>query len=232
MRVTPEIPEFMRTLLTGLLLVVFGGCTPSKNQYSPKKAAGPPVGNAEQGKPLYAVCSACHGAQGQGNAALQAPSLANLDGWYLYRQMMNYKKGIRGNASDTLGEQMKAVTAGIGDSIQIAHVAAFIETLSPVHFANTSGGDIKKGERIYQTICGSCHGAGAKGNELMNAPRLNGLEEWYLKRQIKNFQDSVRGSHPDDKLGAQMMAMAALLKSDEALDDVVAYIQSTSSSTE
>jgi cytochrome c oxidase subunit 2 len=64
----------------------------------------------------------------------------------------------------------------------------------------------------------------------MNAPRLNGLEEWYLKRQIKNFQDSVRGSHPDDKLGAQMMAMAALLKNDEALNDVVAYIQSTSSS--
>jgi len=220
----------MRILLTGFLLIAMGGCTPSKNQDSPKKPAGPSAGNAEHGKPLYAVCSACHGAQGEGNAALLAPSLANIEGWYLYRQMMNYKKGIRGIARDTLGQQMKAVMAGMGDSIQMAHVAAYIESLSPVHFASTAAGDIKKGERIYQTICGSCHGAGAKGNELMNAPRLNGLEEWYLKRQIKNFQDSVRGSHPDDKLGAQMMAMAALLKNDKALNDVVAYIQSTSSS--
>jgi hypothetical protein len=31
----------MRTLLTGLLLIAIGGCTPSKNQDSPKKPAAP-----------------------------------------------------------------------------------------------------------------------------------------------------------------------------------------------
>lgn len=218
----------MRVLLSGFFLIVIAACTRPSEQDSPQEAAGPPVGNAVLGKPLYAVCSACHGAQGEGNKALQAPSLANLEGWYLYRQLINYQKGIRGNTMDTLGQQMVAVAAGVGDSTQLAHVVAFIETLNPAAMSEAVSGDVKKGERIYQTICGSCHGAGAKGNEMMNAPRLNGLEEWYLKRQIRNFQDSIRGRHPDDVFGAQMISMANLLKNDEALDDVVAYIQYTS----
>ena len=32
---------------------------------------------AEQGKPLFAVCGACHGAEGKGNAALGAPNLTD-----------------------------------------------------------------------------------------------------------------------------------------------------------
>ncbi len=61
----------------------------------------------------------------------------------------------------------------------------------------------------------------------MHAPRLNGLEPWYLKSQITKFKTSLRGAHPDDVYGAPMVPMMALLKDEQAIDDVIAYIQST-----
>ena len=35
--------------------------------------------------------------------------------------------------------------------------------------------------------CMTCHGADGMGSEGINAPRLAGMEEWYLKRQLENF---------------------------------------------
>ena len=45
----------------------------------------------------YKTCAGCHGAQGEGNASLQAPSLVNLDSWYLKRQIENFRSGVRGD---------------------------------------------------------------------------------------------------------------------------------------
>ena len=87
-------------------------------------------------------------------------------------------------------------------------------------------GDIKKGKRTYETICGSCHGQAARGNEKLNAPNLNGLDDWYIKRQVYSFKNGIRGTHPEDVLGAQMIPMMALLTNDQAVDDVIAYIRS------
>jgi cytochrome c553 len=116
------------------------------------------------------------------------------------------------------------------DSIAISHVVSYIKTMPPVGLPSLIKGDVRKGERTYQSVCGSCHGPGAKGNEKMNAPRLNGLDDWYLKHQIIKFRNSMRGSHPADKLGAQMVPMVALLPNEEAIDDVIAYIRSTTPS--
>lgn len=187
-----------------------------------------PSGNPEEGKALYVTCKTCHGVAGQGNRKLHAPALANTDSWYLYRQLMNFNKGIRGYiTTDTLSLQMAAMAKTLKDSIAILHVVAFIKTMPEVELPSIIKGDIKKGERTYQSICGSCHGPGARGNEKMNAPRLNGLDDWYLKDQIGKFKNSIRGAHPADKLGAQMVPMVALLANDQAVDDVIAYIRST-----
>ena len=52
------------------------------------------------------------------------------------------------------------------------------------------------------------------------------LDAGYLKSQMQNFQQGVRGTHPDDKYGKQMKMMSNSLPSDKDLDDVIAYIQS------
>ena len=140
---------------------------------------------------------------------------------------MNFRKGIRGYLSaDTHGVQMAAFASTIKDSVSIGRLIAYIEAMPEAPVLNTLKGDVKKGERTYQSICGSCHGAKGKGNEAMNAPRLNGLDDWYLKRQILNFKNSLRGAHPEDIYGAQMVPMATLLKDDQSINDVIAYIRS------
>ena len=44
-------------------------------------------GDAAKGKAAYAICLACHGADGMGNKALNSPSIAGLSTWYLERQL-------------------------------------------------------------------------------------------------------------------------------------------------
>ena len=58
----------------------------------------------------------------------------------------------------------------------------------------------------------------------MNAPRLAGISDWYLVTQLKNFKQGIRGAHPQDLYGPQMMSMAAILADDRATTDLVAYI--------
>ncbi|NQX90189.1 MAG: cytochrome c oxidase subunit II, partial [Halioglobus sp.] len=57
---------------------------------------GRPPGDPAAGKALFATCTACHGAKGEGNPDMNAPGLAGLPDWYVTRQLEYYKKGIRG----------------------------------------------------------------------------------------------------------------------------------------
>jgi cytochrome c553 len=213
-----------------IILLCCVSCT-SKTNHSPLKeisASAPQKGDIEKGRVLYRTCSTCHGESGEGKVRLHSPALANLDSWYAYTQLKNFKKGIRGYLSqDSTGVQMAMMAQALKDTTEMQDVIAYIETFADVKLVASTMGDIKKGERTYQTLCGSCHGPGGKGNELMHAPRLNGLDPWYLKSQIIKFKTSFRGVHPDDVYGGPMVPMMALLKDEQAIDDVIAYIQST-----
>ena len=65
---------------------------------------------------------------------------------------------------------------------------------------------------------------GGDGRWGTNAPRLAGMPDWYLVRQLENFKARVRGGHPQDIYGDQMHMMANLLIADGSINDVVAYI--------
>jgi cytochrome c553 len=58
---------------------------------------------------------------------------------------------------------------------------------------------------------------------------LNGLNDWYLARQLANFRNGTRGSHAGDTYGAQMRAAAAVLPDESSIQDVVSYINSLQS---
>jgi cytochrome c oxidase subunit II len=105
-------------------------------------------------------------------------------------------------------------------------VALAITALVSTYSAGTlAAGDIERGKTLY-TTCGACHGQNAEGMEALNAPALAGQEEWYTIRQLKNFKDGVRGSNPRDTYGMQMAPMAQVLPTDQAIEDVAAYIRS------
>jgi cytochrome c oxidase subunit 2 len=50
------------------------------------------------------------------------------------------------------------------------------------------------------------------------------MSDWYLVTQLKNFKQGIRGAHPKDPYGPQMVSMAAILPDDQAAKDLVAYI--------
>ena len=85
---------------------------------------------------------------------------------------------------------------------------------------------LQRGYQVYKEVCAACHGVDGKGNEALGGPRLAGQDDWYLVRQLKNYRQGLRGYDPKDTYGAQMKPMAATLTSDQAVNDVVAYINS------
>ncbi len=181
-------------------------------------------GNATVGAAQYAVCAACHGQQGEGLAALNAPKLSGQSEWYLRNQLWAYKNGLRGtHADDTYGRQMAPMAATLVDEAAIANVAAYVQTFPDEPAPATIEGDLAAGQKLYN-VCAYCHGADGMGIQAMNAPRLAGMSDWYIARQLHNFRDDVRGAHLKDYYGFQMSFMAKALHNEEAVNDLVAYI--------
>lgn len=180
-----------------------------------------------KGKSLYMTCMACHGDKAQGNKALGAPALVNQESWYLERQLKNFKNGVRGyHPKDERGLQMAPMAKILTDDNAIKNVVGFIKSLPESKPVKTIEGDLVNGKEFYNAICSACHGVGGNGNEALNAPRLAGVDDWYLLGQYKNFRDGIRGAHKDDMYGSQMRIMSNTLPTDEAITNVVAYLQS------
>lgn len=83
--------------------------------------------------------------------------------------------------------------------------------------------DAAAGKSAY-SVCSTCHTANGSGNQSLNAPRLTGQFDWYLKRELQAFKDGIRGTAAGDIYGAQMRPMAMTLANEAAVDNVVAYI--------
>jgi cytochrome c oxidase subunit 2 len=188
--------------------------------YAQTRAAA--AGDATAGQATYAVCSACHGAHGEGNPQLNAPKLAGQAGWYLVRQLQNFKQGVRDK--EQFAPQMDAFATTLDDTA-MRNVVAYINSLPDVQPQATVSGNPAKGAEHYET-CAYCHGGSGEGVWSTNAPRLSHMDDWYMKRQLQNFQQGLRGSHPQDFSGAQMAAMAKTLGDDAAIDDVLKHIDS------
>ena len=91
-------------------------------------------------------------------------------------------------------------------------------------FNSQAAGDPQLGQTVY-AVCAACHGSNGEGNVALNAPRLAGQQDWYVRRQISYYKQGIRGTHAGDLYGSQMAPMAAVLATDASVDNVAAYIQ-------
>ncbi|MGD9597012.1 MAG: cytochrome c [Steroidobacteraceae bacterium] len=197
-------------LLTGALILML--------------APAAPAADIAAGKATYALCVVCHGADGEGNAAMQAPMLAGQEAWYLKRQLENFRRGLRGAADgDSYGAQMRPIAQVIDAFPTEADLIAYIVSLPSQTAKPAIVGDASAGKAVY-AACATCHGRNAEGNEQLAAPRLAGRDDWYLARQLDNYRIGRRGYDREDVFGMQMRAMAATLAGDQAVNDVVAFI--------
>lgn len=184
--------------------------------------------NLENGATKFQVCQACHQPHGQGSQGIGAPRIAGQNPWYIRRQIGNFKAGVRGvDPRDTFGAVMRPMAPTLVTDQDVTDVIAYLGTLKPEILPHTvTGGNIDKGKEIY-TICAACHGDDGKGIEVLSPPRSAGIPDWYLLRQIKNFDAGIRGTHPNDVFGRQMGVIQKLmLKDEQSILDVITYINS------
>ncbi|GMR12696.1 MAG: c-type cytochrome [Gemmatimonadota bacterium] len=181
--------------------------------------------DAEAGKATFATCAACHGTDGGGNKALNAPALAGQEAWYVERQLNNFKSGVRGAGGDAFGAQMVPMAAMLATDADVKNVAAYVASLPPVSVTHDGFGDAVAGQALYAS-CAACHGAAGEGNTALNAPNLAIQQDWYLVRQLEHFKSGERGTNPGDVYGAQMRPMAMILADAAAMKNVAAYIAS------
>ena len=88
-------------------------------------------GDAAVGADYYnQLCGACHGASGQGNVALNSPTLAGADDWYLFEQIQAFRAGTRGaHPDDRTGKQMRAMAGLLPDDKTVRDVVVFLRSV-------------------------------------------------------------------------------------------------------
>src|SRR4051794_12931369 len=71
------------------------------------------------------VCVGCHGAQGEGNAAVGAPRIAGQSAYYLAKQLDSYSNGNRRNAV------MEPIAKGLAPDARTALASYYSQLSAP-----------------------------------------------------------------------------------------------------
>ncbi|MDH3762148.1 MAG: cytochrome c4 [Gammaproteobacteria bacterium] len=176
------------------------------------------AGDIEAGKTKSAVCSACHGADGNSSNAAW-PSLAGQHAAYIYKQLVDFKEGRRQDAT------MTGMVALLNDE-DMKNVAAYYESQQPksVEF---DGELISAGESIYRggitetsvAACMGCHAPSARGNGPAGWPSLKGQHPDYIVTQLKAFKLGTRANDT-----GKMMRSVSARMSEMEMKSVAAYI--------
>ncbi len=165
-------------------------------------------------------CSVCHGAQGQGNAAIGAPALAGEGVAYLHEQLANFAAGRRRNPI------MQPIAAGLSPA-QRESVAAYYARLPPAAppTAPPEAPADPRGVRLAERgdwsrnlpACAQCHGPDGIGVP-PSFPHLAGLAAPYTAAQLDAFRS---GARPPGPLGLMAVVARKLSAADSAA--VAAY---------
>ena len=175
----------------------------------------------------FNTCVPCHGAQGAGNPALEAPPIAGLPAWYIEGQLTKFRHGWRGtHPEDLAGMRMQPMSRTLPSDQDVTDMAAYVSSMPRPPLQELSlGGSIAHGQALFQGTCIACHGFDGAGNEALKAPAIAGHPDWYVVAQLRKFKSGARGGNPNDAQGALMRPMAMQLD-EQGMKDVAAYVWS------
>jgi cytochrome c oxidase subunit 2 len=180
---------------------------------------------ATRGQEVFETCVPCHNADGSGNSAVGAPNIAGMKAWYVEKELEKFRGGVRGmQFNDVEGMRMRPMALSLTSEEDVKAVAHYVETLPPVSHPSSLPGDAKAGQALYAT-CAACHGDNGAGNPDLGAPRIAGVDDWYLAAELRKFRSGVRGTNPKDREGRLMRPMARALPDEDAIRNVVAYAE-------
>lgn len=176
------------------------------------------AGSASAGQGKAAVCSACHGMDGNSVTPIW-PSLAGQHEQYISKQLMDFKSGAR--KDDT----MTAMAAPLSEQ-DVADLAAWFSSQKRgIGSANAEKAMV--GEKLYRAgdaskglaACMACHGPNGAGNPAAKFPALAGQHATYTGKALKDFRSGVRSNDP-----ASMMRAVAAKMTDAQIEAVAEYI--------
>jgi cytochrome c553 len=175
---------------------------PGPTKADPVKVAKPDLAKGEAS--FTAVCSACHGADG--NSAIPAnPKLAQQHPQYLIKQLQEFKSGKRKNAI-----MMGMATTLSEDDMR--NVAFWLASKQAKPGFAKDKELVVMGERIYRggladrhiPACAGCHSPNGAGIPYQY-PRLSGQHADYSVAQLTAFRDGVRqNSLPMSQVAAKL----------------------------
>jgi cytochrome c oxidase subunit 2 len=167
-------------------------------------------------------CTACHLQTGMGIREMNAPSIAGLPRWYVTDQLRKFRRDQRGFHKDDYSGHLMQANAAALDEKSIAFVGRHIESLAPNQSRNTLPyPNTSAGKRLYQNKCMDCHGEQAEGKRSERIPPMTSQQDWYLLRQMENFQTDKRIHHEK----------ASTSITEEEIREIIAWISQLDSPT-
>jgi cytochrome c553 len=185
------------------------------------------TGSAARGAAKAAVCTACHGPNGNSTTP-EWPRLAGQSAVYLAQQLRLFRSGVRENAV------MKPMTASLSDQ-DINDLAVYFEAQTPVGL-EADPSYWKAGQALYRRgdkdrsipACIACHGPIGRGNLASGYPALQAQHSVYVVKQLTDYKMGSRytGAHPEqaNPNAVMMLTIAKRLTPDE-MRNVASYVQ-------
>jgi cytochrome c553 len=183
-------------------------------------------GTAAAGAAKSALCSACHGPNGN-SVNPEWPRLAGQNAVYIAAQLRLFRSGVRTNPV------MRPLAATLSDQ-DIDDLAVYYEAQTPVGLeADPSywkGGEALYlgGDRAHEVpACVACHGPLGRGNPASGYPALRAQQSVYVVRQLNDYASGARFSSANPTAAPDSVMMMTIAKrlSPEQIRDVASYVQ-------
>lgn len=176
----------------------------------------------DKGQKLYAkYCNFCHGVEGKGYAADEAPALANDDLLSIATDEYLHDAIANGRPATTMSAWFLVRGGPLADD-DVRSIVAYIRTWQKRPSESVEGRKLspsasaERGAPLYAAHCASCHGAkgwSGKHNALANPELLLAASDGFLATTIERG----RGGTP-------MQGFAAKLGT-EKIEDIVAFLR-------
>ena len=175
-------------------------------------------GDAAAGQAKSALCSTCHGADGNSELSMN-PKLAGQGANYIVKQLMDYKSGARANAT------MAAMVGSLSPQ-DMQDIAAWYSS-QEVTLSGADAETLELGQRIYRggnkelgvAACTACHSPTGSGNAPAGFPSLSGQHVDYTLTQLKSFRSGERAND-----NASMMRSVVERLTDKELEALASYV--------
>jgi len=217
---------FMVLVLSGLLAFTAPGCSSLPGRPAP----GPEVIRPDDVldfNTLYAQnCSACHGAEGKGGAALALADpvyLAIVEDATLRKVTA---EGVPNTTMAGFGHSAGGMLTDRQIDVLVQGMRRWakpeaLEGATPPPYKADPPGDAQRGIEVYTTFCASCHGLGGKGGEkassIVDGSYLALVSDQYLRTLVICGRPELDA--PDWQGNVQGRPMTA-----EEVSDVVAWL--------